>query len=130
MLKFTDVTLRNNTLVAAAVFAHEQAQLFCFDQASCSPGLTVSNKGCRDLISDPLLVCEPMADRIDHPGDAPKAMQTPSRQIGNVCYTSKRQQVVRTNTMDSDATNDHHIFLSIIEAHTQRLGRINVVAVK
>ncbi|KGS65254.1 hypothetical protein X979_2570 [Burkholderia pseudomallei MSHR7527] len=71
-----------------------------------------------------------MADRIDHTGDAPEAMQSPSRQIGHVCYAAKWQQVMRTNTMDSDTADDDHIFLSIIETHTQRLGRINIVAVK
>ncbi len=71
-----------------------------------------------------------MADRIDHPSDTSKAMQAPSRQVGHVGYAAKWQQMMWANTMDSDAADDHHIFPMIIEAHAQRLSRINIVAVE
>ncbi|KWI31901.1 hypothetical protein WM04_15235 [Burkholderia ubonensis] len=130
MVEFANEALRDYSLIAAAIFAHEQAQLLGFYQASRSPRFTVSNKGGCNLACDPLLVCEPVADCIDHPSDTSKTMKTSSRKVGHVCYAAKWQQVMRTNTMDSNASDDHHIIPMIIEARAKRLCRIDFVAVE
>ncbi|OJA83800.1 hypothetical protein BGV71_13115 [Burkholderia ubonensis] len=130
VLKITNVALRNHALVAAAIFTHEKAQLFGFDQASRSPCFAVSNKGGRNLVGDPLLIRVAMTYCVDHPGDSSETMQASSGQVGHVGHTAKRQQVMWANTMHSDTADDYHIIPAISEARAKRLGGINIITVE
>ena len=68
-----------------------------------------------------------MADGVDQPGDAPEAVQTATRQIGDVRDATKRYQMMWTDTVDGDAADDHHVGAMIFKALAERIRRIEIV---
>ncbi|KGC40156.1 GTP cyclohydrolase I domain protein [Burkholderia pseudomallei] len=129
-LEFAGVALRDHTLVASPVLAHQQAQLLGLDQARRAARLTMRHERRRDPVRDPLLIRIAMADRVDHARDASEAVQAPARQIRHMGDAAKRQQMMRAHAVHGDAADDHHVLARIVEARAQRLSRIDFVAVE
>ena len=75
LFELPGITLSHNTLIPAAVFTHQQTQLFGIDKAGCSARLAIGHQRLGHFVAYPLLIGEPMADCINQAGDAAKPVQ-------------------------------------------------------
>jgi predicted permease len=82
--------LGDHSLVAAAVFAEQQAQLLGFDDTGGTACLAVQHQRFGDVARHPFLVGEAVANGVDQPGDAAKAVQATAGQVGDVGEAAKR----------------------------------------
>ncbi len=120
--------LGDHAFVAAAVLAEQQAELFGLDHAGRARGVAVAHQRVGDVARHPLLVGEAVADRVHQAGDAAKAVQAAAWQVGDVGDATERDEVMRTHAMDRDAANHHHVAARILEAVTEHLGGVELVA--
>jgi hypothetical protein len=128
VLEFAAERLGDHPLVAAPVFAEQQAQLLGFDDAGGTACLAVLHQRVGDVAGHPFLVGEAMADRVDQAGDAAKAVQASAGQVGDMRDAAKRHQVVRADAMHGNAAHDHQVAAQIGEAVAERGRRVEVVA--
>jgi hypothetical protein len=128
VLEFAAERLGDHPLVAAPVFAEQQAQLLGFDHAGGAACLAVPHQRVGDVARHPFLIGEAMADRVDQAGDAAKAVQATAGQVGDVRDAAKRHQVVRADAMHGNAAHHHQVAALIGEAVAERGRRVEVVA--
>ncbi len=118
----------DHALVAATVFAEQQAQLFGLDEARRAFGFAVRDEGVDDVAREPLLVREAMPDGVDEARDATEAVQSAAGQIRDVRHSSERYEVVRADAVHRDAANDDDVFARIGEAVAEDVGEVLSVA--
>lgn len=128
MFKRAGKRLRDDPLVAAPVFTEQQAELFGFDHACGATRFAVVHQCFCDVAGHPLLIGEAVSDGVDQAGDPSEAVQTTSRQVGDMCYAAKGNEMVRTDAMNGNSANHHHIAAMIGETLAQRFGGIKVIS--
>lgn len=128
LLEFTNEGLGDHPLVAAPVFAEQEAELLGFHHAGGTAGLAVMHQGLRDIPRHPLLVGETVANGVHQPGDAPETVEPATGQVGDVGQPAEGDQMMRANAMDGDAADDHHVRAVVGKAFAQCCGRVQIVA--
>ena len=119
--------LGDDAFVTAPVFAEQQAELFGLNHTGGTACLAVMHQRFGYIPGHPLLVGETVADGVDQSCDPAESVQTAAGQISDMGYATKRDQMMRADTMDSDATYDNHVAAVVGKPFAQCASWVKIV---
>ncbi len=90
----------------------------------------MSHQGVDDVARHPFLISEAVTDGVHQAGDAAKAVQPSTGQVGNMGDAAKRHQMMGADAMHRNAAHHHHVLPGVGKTVAQHFGRVELIAAK